>query len=68
MRNDLKIILAIFLVAGLLIFIKGSEENLGILDIFTIFVIFTIFLTSFAFLTASILSLISTISTILFKK
>jgi hypothetical protein len=68
MNNDLKIILIIFLTAGLLIFIKGLGENLGILDIITIIVTFIFFLTGFAFLTASVLTLISRISTILFKK
>ncbi|MEN6552119.1 MAG: hypothetical protein ABFC34_04435 [Methanobacterium sp.] len=68
MNNDLKIILIIFMAAGLLIFIKGLGENLGILDIITIFVTFIFFLTGFAFLTASVLTLISRISTILFKK
>jgi hypothetical protein len=68
MNNDLKIILIIFLAAGLLIFIKGLGENLGILDIITIIVTFIFFLTGFAFLTASVLTLISRISTILFKK
>ena len=68
MNNDTKIILTIFMIAGLLISIKGLNENLGILDIITIFVIFIFFLTGFAFLTASILKLISRISTILFKK
>lgn len=68
MKTDLKIILVIFLSAGLLISIKGLEENLGFLDIVTIFVIFILFLTGFAFITASVLNLISRISTILFKK
>lgn len=68
MTTDLKIILVIFLSAGLLIFIKGLEENLGILDIVTIFVTFILFLTGFAFLTTSVLNIISQISTILFKK
>ena len=68
MQTDLKIILVIFLSAGLLISIKGLEENLGFLDIVTIFVIFILFLTGFAFITASVLNLISRISTILFKK
>ncbi|MCZ3371505.1 MULTISPECIES: hypothetical protein [Methanobacterium] len=68
MNNDSKIILTIFLAAGLLIFIKGLNENLGIIDIITIFVTFIFFLTGFAFLTASVLTLISRISTILFKK
>ena len=68
MKTDLKIILLIFLIAALLISIKGLKENLGILDIITIFVTFILFLTGFAFLTASVLNLISRISTILFKK
>ncbi len=68
MNSDSKIILTIFLIAGLLISIKGLGENLGILDIITIFVTFIFFLTGFAFLTVSVLKLISRISTILFKK
>ena len=68
MKPDLKIILVIFLIAGLLIFIKGLEENLRFMDIVTIFVTFILFLTGFAFLTASVLNIISQISTILFKK
>ncbi len=68
MKPDLKITLVIFLIAGLLISIKGLEENLGVMDIFTIFVTFILFLTGFAFLTASVMNIISRISTILFKK
>ena len=68
MNNDLKIILVIFLIAGLLISIKGLGENLGILDIITIFTTFIFFLAGFAFLTASVLNLINRISNILFKK
>ena len=68
MNNDLKIILVIFLIAGLLISIKGLNENLGILDIITIFTTFIFFLAGFAFLTASVLNIISQISAILFKK
>ena len=68
MKTDLKIMLVIFLIAGLLISSKGLEENLGFLDIVTIFVTFILFLTGFAFLTASVLNIISQISTILFKK
>ena len=68
MKNDLKITLAIFSVVGIFIFIKGFQDNLSILDIFTIFVTFIIFSISFALLTASLIDSISWILTSLFKK
>lgn len=68
MKNDLKITLAIFSVVGTFIFIKGFQDNLSILDIFTIFVTFIIFSIGFALLTASLIDSISWILTSLFKK
>jgi hypothetical protein len=68
MKNDLKITLAIFSVVGIFIFIKGFQDNLSILDIFTIFVTFIIFSIGFALLTASLIDIISWILTSLFKK
>ena len=68
MKNDLKITLAIFSVVGIFIFIKGFQDNLSILDIFTIFVTFIIFSIGFALLTASLIDSISWILTSLFKK
>ncbi len=68
MNTDLKIISTIFLVAGIFIFIKGFQSNLGIIDIFTILAMFIGFLIGFTLLTALIINFISWISTILFKK
>lgn len=68
MKNDSKMILTIFLAAGTFIFIKGSQDNLGIIDILTIFVTFVGFVIGFTLLTASIINFISWISAIFFKK
>lgn len=64
MRNDFKIILVIFLVMGEFIFIKGFQNNLGIMDIITIYTLFICFIISFTFLTASITNFIIWISNI----
>jgi hypothetical protein len=68
MRNDLKIILVIFLVTGEFVIIRGFQNNLGIMDIITIYIIFISFLIGFALITASITNVIGWISNILFKK
>lgn len=68
MSTDLKIILAIFIVAGIFILIKGFQSSLGILDIFTIYTTFTGFVIGFTLLTSSIIKVISWLSTALFKK
>jgi len=68
MRNDLKIILVIFSVAGGFVFVKGFQNNMVITDIITIYIVFISFLTIFALLSVSITNIIDLISNVLFKK
>ena len=68
MKNDFKSTLSIFSIIGILIFIKGFQDNLGILDISTIFVIFICFSMGFVLLTVSMTNFLFWISNFLFKK
>lgn len=68
MRNDLKIILVVFLIIGGFIFVRGFQSNLGIFDIITIFATFICFVVGFSLLTTSIADFMIWISNILLKK